>query len=120
MSAPFLAVVVPAYNEEDRIASSLESLTNYLSQQSYTWEIVVADDGSSDDTVSIVTEVAKRLPSTRLISLPHRGKGAAVRGWHGSTGSVEGACYLLWRETNVGRGGEGRARECDSSFKVCS
>ena len=49
MPAPFLAVVVPAYNEEDRIAASLESLADYLSKQSYTWEIVVADDGSSDD-----------------------------------------------------------------------
>ncbi len=79
MSAPFLAVVVPAYNEEDRIAASLESLADYLSKQSYTWEIVVADDGSSDATASIVTEAAERLPSIRVILLPHRGKGAAAR-----------------------------------------
>jgi dolichyl-phosphate beta-glucosyltransferase len=79
LSVPFLAVVVPAYNEEDRIAASLESLVDYLSKQSYTWEIVVANDGSSDGTASIVTEVAERLPSIRVISLPHRGKGAAAR-----------------------------------------
>jgi glycosyltransferase involved in cell wall biosynthesis len=76
---PFLAVVVPAYNEEDRIAASLESLVDYLSKQPYTWEIVVADDGSSDATASIVTEAVERLPSIRVITLPHKGKGAAVR-----------------------------------------
>lgn len=79
MAAPFLAVVVPAYNEEDRIAASLESLVDYLSTKPYTWEIVVADDGSSDATASIATESAERLSSVRVISLPHRGKGAAVR-----------------------------------------
>jgi glycosyltransferase involved in cell wall biosynthesis len=79
LAAPFLAVVVPAYNEEDRIAASLESLVDYLSTKPYTWEIVVADDGSSDATASIATESAERLSSVRVISLPHRGKGAAVR-----------------------------------------
>ena len=79
MGTPFLAVVVPAYNEEDRIAASLESLVDYLSKQSYSWEIVIADDGSSDATASIAAEAAERLPSIRVISLPHRGKGAAVR-----------------------------------------
>jgi len=79
LSAPFLAVVVPAYNEEDRIAASLESLVEYLTKQPYTWEIVVADDGSSDATASIVAESAGHLPSIRVISQPHRGKGAAGR-----------------------------------------
>ncbi len=79
MAAPFLAVVVPAYNEEERIAASLESLVDYLSDQPYTWEIVVADDGSADATASIVSEVAERWPPVRLVRIPHGGKGAAVR-----------------------------------------
>jgi glycosyltransferase involved in cell wall biosynthesis len=79
LPAPFLAVVVPAYNEEERIAASLESLVDYLSDQPYTWEIVVVDDGSSDATAPTVAEAVERLSSIRLISLPHRGKGAAVR-----------------------------------------
>jgi glycosyltransferase involved in cell wall biosynthesis len=79
LPAPFLAVVVPAYNEEERIAASLESLVEYLSAQPYTYEIVVADDGSSDATASLVAKAAERWPSIRLLSLPHGGKGAAVR-----------------------------------------
>ena len=79
MTAPFLAVVVPAYNEEGRIAASIERLVKFLSGQPYAWEIVVANDGSSDSTASIVAGMTDRLPSVRVISLPHRGKGAAVR-----------------------------------------
>ena len=79
MAAPFLAVVVPVYNEEERIAASLEKLAGYLAERPYTWEIVVADDGSTDASASIVAGVAERSPSVRLISLPHRGKGSAVR-----------------------------------------
>lgn len=79
MTAPFLAIVVPAYNEEERIAASLEKLTGYLSGQPYTWEIVVADDGSTDATASIVAGVTKRCPAIRVLDLPHMGKGSAVR-----------------------------------------
>ena len=79
MTPPFLAVVVPAYNEEERIAASLGKLVEYLSVQPYTWEIVVADDGSTDDTASIAAGVSKRWPAIRVINLPHRGKGSAIR-----------------------------------------
>jgi len=77
--APFLAVVIPAYNEEERIAASIESLVAYLSEQPYTWEIVVADDGSADDTASIVEKLAQQRSGVRVLRLPHRGKGGAVR-----------------------------------------
>lgn len=79
MPAPFLAVVIPAYNEEERIAASIDSLVSYLSGQPYTWEIVVADDGSNDATAAIVEEVSERQSSVRVLRLPHRGKGGAVR-----------------------------------------
>ncbi|MDA1257391.1 MAG: glycosyltransferase, partial [Chloroflexi bacterium] len=83
MPAPFLAVVVPAYNEAERIAASLEKLVEYLDEQPYTWEIVVTDDGSTDATAAIVTEAEARRPEIRLIKLRHGGKGSAVR--HGMT-----------------------------------
>ena len=79
MAAPFLAVVLPAFNEEVRIAASLGKLVRYLTAQPYTWEIVVADDGSTDDTASIAAGVAERWPAIRVVNLPHRGKGSAVR-----------------------------------------
>ena len=79
MTPPFLAVVIPAYNEEERIAASIDALIDYLSARPYTWEIVVADDGSNDTTAAIVQGISDQDDGVRLIRLPHRGKGSAVR-----------------------------------------
>ena len=74
---PFLSVVIPAYNEETRILDTLEQVTGYLGGQDYSWEVVVADDGSSDATAAAVADAYG--PAVRLLRLPHRGKGWAVR-----------------------------------------
>lgn len=79
MSQPFLAIVIPAYNEEPRIISTLEQVVGYLQTREYTWEVVVADDGSTDATVPLVQKFAARHPGVRLVSLCHRGKGWAVK-----------------------------------------
>ena len=79
MAQPFLSIVIPAYNEEVRIAQTLETLEDYLSRQSYSWEVIVADDGSEDGTANLVQAAVDRNPSIRLVSLSHRGKGSAVR-----------------------------------------
>lgn len=76
---PFLSVIVPAYNEQARISASLAKLAGYLSRQSYSWEVVVVDDGSSDATAAIVREWTARHPGFRLEAISHAGKGAAVR-----------------------------------------
>jgi dolichyl-phosphate beta-glucosyltransferase len=75
-----LAVIVPAYNEEPRLAKSLEKIREYLSEQAYEWEVVVVDDGSTDRTAGIAGSFAGSDPRFRLISyVPNKGKGAAVR-----------------------------------------
>ena len=79
MVQPFVSIVIPAYNEEARISDTLKELIGYLNSRSYTWEILVADDGSTDATGALVSELAAREPKVRLISLPHRGKGWAVK-----------------------------------------
>lgn len=92
MSAPYLSVVIPAYNEERRLPATLATLAAYLNRQSYDWEIIVADDGSDDGTAAVVRAAiagiagggaagaaAAAVPNLRLLTLPHRGKGAAVR-----------------------------------------
>ena len=76
---PFLCVVIPAYNEEKRIPSTLERVAAYLQTQKYSWEILVVDDGSSDGTASIVSDFAASHPGVSLLSIPHAGKGWAVR-----------------------------------------
>ena len=47
---PRLSVVIPAYNEELRISQTIREVVTYLDSQDYGWEIVVADDGSTDTT----------------------------------------------------------------------
>lgn len=79
MTQPFLSVVIPAYNEESRIVATLEQVHSWLSRQSFSWEIVVADDGSVDGTARLVSAFCQDRPHVRLLSLVHRGKGWAVQ-----------------------------------------
>lgn len=72
-----LSIVIPAYNEEERIASTLEAIHVYRSGLDYDSEVIVVDDGSTDDTVSVVHDAC---PDVQVISYhPNRGKGHAVR-----------------------------------------
>lgn len=74
-----LSLVIPAYNEAARLPSTLDAAVAYLSTRDYTWEVIVADDGSDDDTGEIAARWSRECPSVRGLRLPHRGKAAAVR-----------------------------------------
>jgi dolichyl-phosphate beta-glucosyltransferase len=75
-----LSVVIPAYNEQDRLLPYLTSITRYLSRRGDRYEIVIVDDGSTDETAKRVEIFAVVSPAVRLIRLPaNRGKGAAVQ-----------------------------------------
>ena len=70
-----LSIVIPAYNERERLPPTLARLTAFLAARHH--EIVVVDDGSTDGTAALVEELA--LPHVRLIRVhPNRGKGHAV------------------------------------------
>jgi dolichyl-phosphate beta-glucosyltransferase len=76
----YLAVVVPAYDEANRILPSLQRLEEYYSAQNYSWSVTVVSDGSTDGTKDIVEEFAATHPNFSLIAYsPNRGKGYAVR-----------------------------------------
>jgi dolichyl-phosphate beta-glucosyltransferase len=78
MTSPALSVVIPAYNEEPRLASSLERALAWLEAEGRAFEILVADDGSTDATAAIAASFTDR--SVRLLRLErNQGKGAAVR-----------------------------------------
>lgn len=79
MDAPHLSVVIPAYNESGRLLDTLHRCSDWLETCVPTWEIIVVDDGSQDDTRAIAGGVADRDARVRLIAAPHGGKGAAVR-----------------------------------------
>lgn len=73
-------MVVPAYNEEERLPRTLARLDEYYRTQPYTWDVTVISDGSKDGTERVVEEFAKDHPGFRLVaSHPNRGKGYVVR-----------------------------------------
>lgn len=75
-----LTVVIPAYNEQWRLPTTLVSIIDFLDNAKYSYEIIVVDDGSKDETVSIVKKFEKIRSQVRLLTLPkNRGKGEAVR-----------------------------------------
>ncbi len=76
---PFLSVVIPAYNEERRLPQTLQTVVDYLKKQSYNSEVLVVDDGSSDQTAQVVESFCTTHKIVRLIRNDHRGKGYAVR-----------------------------------------
>lgn len=79
MIKPFLSIIIPAYNEENRLPDALEQLFSFLNKQNYTFEVVVIENGSSDNTLQVGQEFAKILPSLRIIHLDEKGKGRAIR-----------------------------------------
>lgn len=77
---PYLSIIVPAYNEEQRLGATLKRMLAYFDAQDYSFEILVADDGSTDGTLHIVEQIAACRPQVHLLSYqPNRGKGYAVR-----------------------------------------
>lgn len=79
VSRPLLSVVVPAFNEETRLPSSLAAIRQYLADQPYQSEVIVVDDGSEDRTAEVVEAQRADWPALRVIRNPHRGKAYAVR-----------------------------------------
>jgi dolichyl-phosphate beta-glucosyltransferase len=74
---PYLSIIIPAYNEETRIIKSLQTAVNYLKLNNFDYEIIVVDDGSTDNTVNIVDNFGF---GVRIVSLgANIGKGAAVK-----------------------------------------
>ena len=85
-----LSLVVPAFNEERRLAPTLLDMIDYLDRQPYQYEIIVVDDGSQDGTVQVVEKFEKIRAQIKLVSLrQNRGKGFAVKsGMLSATGKM--------------------------------
>lgn len=77
---PYLSVVVPLYNEDKRLLNGFQAIYSYLAAKSYTWEIVLVDDGSTDNTPHILSEITSKHPNTRMIRNERNlGKGGALK-----------------------------------------
>lgn len=76
---PYLSLVIPAYNEESNIKRGvLELVNDYLVKQNYTWEVLIIDDGSQDQTTKLVKAFITKHKGFELFVEPHRGKGGTV------------------------------------------
>ncbi|HEY9789591.1 MAG TPA: dolichyl-phosphate beta-glucosyltransferase [Candidatus Obscuribacterales bacterium] len=77
---PDFSVIIPAYNEEQRLPATLASVYDYLSRSGKSFEVLVVDDGSRDRTVDVIDNFAKDHPGVRAISYqPNQGKGHALK-----------------------------------------
>ena len=80
MQQPYLSIIVPAYNEAKRLPKTLAALDKQLQSVRFSYEILVVNDGSHDDTASIVTAMASHIKNLKLLSFEkNSGKGGAVR-----------------------------------------
>ena len=78
-ASPELSIVVPCYNEEQRLPRTIEQIERYLAGIGVSYELILVDDGSSDGTRKIMDAAAERNPAVRLEALPqNRGKGRAL------------------------------------------
>ncbi|MEK7580948.1 MAG: dolichyl-phosphate beta-glucosyltransferase [Patescibacteria group bacterium] len=77
---PHLSVIIPAYNEEPNFEKgAIDEVPKYLEKQDYTHEILIVDDGSSDNTAKLALEFAKKNKNVRVIKNPHEGKAETVK-----------------------------------------
>lgn len=76
----YLSVIIPAYNEEKRIAKTLRAIFSYLQKQPYSWEIIVVIDGAKDGTADVVRDMSQQISNLRMIDRKkNKGKGYTVK-----------------------------------------
>lgn len=86
------SIVIPAFNESDKITASLTQVLTFMRGFSDKFEVLVVDDGSKDATPAIVEEYSRLNPEITLIKCPHRGKGPTL--WTGVLKSSGKFVYL--------------------------
>lgn len=75
-----ISIIVPAHNEEKRLLKSMEEIIEYCNSQSWDYEVIVVEDGSTDKTVEMMQDIVSKNPRIKLISNKERlGKGLAIR-----------------------------------------
>lgn len=80
MAQPYLSIIIPAYNEAERIPKTLFDIDKRLAKAPYTYEILVVNDGSKDNTAEVVRKIARVVKNVRLIDNDiNKGKGGVVR-----------------------------------------
>jgi len=81
-STPFISIVIPAYNEERRLGVTIDEIKGFCEKKNWPYEIIVVDDGSKDNTLSVVKEKIKKLKDGSITAIEmskNQGKGACVK-----------------------------------------
>jgi len=76
---PFLSIVIPARNEETRLPRALGQVFAFLEKQTYSYEVLVVENGSQDRTLAIAREFTQTFPGLRILHEDLPGKGRAIR-----------------------------------------
>jgi len=76
---PFLSIIIPAHNEQRRLPGTIEKIFAFLPSQPYSAEVVVVENGSTDETLALSRSLAKSRPGMTVLTETRRGKGQAVR-----------------------------------------
>lgn len=76
---PFLSIIIPAHNEANRLPDTLEQVFGFLQKQTFTSEVIVVENGSSDKTFEIAQGFAAQHANLRVIQNDWRGKGLAIQ-----------------------------------------
>jgi glycosyltransferase involved in cell wall biosynthesis len=80
MSKVFLSIIIPCYNEEENLRRGvLEEVDSFLDRQNYQSEVLISDDGSTDESVKIIREFINNHSRFQLLANPHGGKPFAVK-----------------------------------------
>ena len=95
MSEIYLSVVIPCYNETENLQRGvLDEVNDFLTKQNFSWEVIISDDGSTDESKKIVSEQVKGKKNFRLVENSHGGKPLAV--WSGIKNA--GGEYVLFTD----------------------
>jgi len=93
LKPPFLSIIIPAYNEASRLPNTLLQIDAFINTQPYQAEIIVVENGSSDDTLMVARQMMGKVSNLKVLHEEKRGKGWAVRrGMHNAWGDYRFIC----------------------------
>jgi len=98
MEDKYLSVIIPAYNEQERLENTLESMIRYLEGKKYSYEIIIVNDGSTDGTGEIAQKYSQIRKNIRILTNDtKKGKGYSVK-----RGMLDGdGKYLLFSDSDM-------------------